>query len=229
MLPLAPRRSTACAMLLLAEGADPFLVDRRQLRTALHYAAAFGQVATLRALLSEGTLVDTAAGRVALRDAKVCDMSGICTCGYGPAGTDPRTDSSAHFLCGLVPSKQWSPSSGLHTGFSLNRVRCCRYVDTRSENGYTAVHLAALSGTLACVQALLDSGASMMVRTKTIAEATSLSGRLSAQCSGGVVQSVRPHMCTCIPASALRCSSFRHVHRFGSSGADGRPRARHDM
>jgi len=40
-----------------------------------------------------------------------------------------------------------------------------RYVDTRSENGYTAVHLAALSGTLACVQTLLESGASMMVRT----------------------------------------------------------------
>ena len=39
-----------------------------------------------------------------------------------------------------------------------------RYVDTRSENGYTAVHLAALSGTLACVQTLLESGASMMVR-----------------------------------------------------------------
>ena len=66
-------------MLLLAEGADPFLMDRRQLRTALHYAAAFGQAAVLRALLSEGTIVDTAAGRVALRNAKVCDMSGVCT------------------------------------------------------------------------------------------------------------------------------------------------------
>lgn len=66
--------------MLLAEGADPFLVDRRQLRTALHYAAAFGQATVLRVLLSEGTFVDTAAGRVALRNAKVCDMSGICTC-----------------------------------------------------------------------------------------------------------------------------------------------------
>jgi ankyrin repeat protein len=77
-------------MLLLAEGADPFLVDRRQLRTALHYAAAFGQATTLRALLSEGTLVHTAAGRVALRNAKVCDMSGICTCGHGSAETNIR-------------------------------------------------------------------------------------------------------------------------------------------
>lgn len=41
----------------------------------------------------------------------------------------------------------------------------CRYIDTRAENGMTALHMAALSGTLACVQMLLEAGASMMVRT----------------------------------------------------------------
>lgn len=40
----------------------------------------------------------------------------------------------------------------------------CRYIDTRAEGGLTALHLAALSGTLACVQLLLEAGASMMVR-----------------------------------------------------------------
>jgi ankyrin repeat protein len=40
-----------------------------------------------------------------------------------------------------------------------------RYIDTRAENGLTALHLAAHSGELECVRLLLDSGASMMVRT----------------------------------------------------------------
>ena len=39
----------------------------------------------------------------------------------------------------------------------------CAYMDTRAENGLTALHLAALSGTLPCVQLLLEAGASMMV------------------------------------------------------------------
>ena len=42
---------------------------------------------------------------------------------------------------------------------------CGRYVDTRAQDGYTALHLAVLFGALACVQALLDCGASVMVRT----------------------------------------------------------------
>ncbi|KAK9866030.1 hypothetical protein WJX84_004124 [Apatococcus fuscideae] len=41
----------------------------------------------------------------------------------------------------------------------------CRYIDSRAENGMTALHLAALMGHLECVQSLLDAGASMMVRT----------------------------------------------------------------
>ena len=36
----------------------------------------------------------------------------------------------------------------------------------RSEIGLTALHLAAMSGTLACVQALLEGGASLMVRCR---------------------------------------------------------------
>ncbi|KAK9808944.1 hypothetical protein WJX72_006738 [[Myrmecia] bisecta] len=41
----------------------------------------------------------------------------------------------------------------------------CRYIDSRAENGMTALHLAAMAGELDCVQALLSAGASMMVRT----------------------------------------------------------------
>ena len=113
------RRSTACASLLLAEGADPFLVDRRQLRTALHYAAAFGQASTLRTLLSEGTCIDTAVGRVALRDAKVCDMSGICTCVVLPADvltadaqlTSGSAGPAIRFMLASVSCYRSTPSS----------------------------------------------------------------------------------------------------------------------
>ena len=41
----------------------------------------------------------------------------------------------------------------------------CRYIDSRGENGLTALHLAAYSGSLECIRILLDAGASMMVRT----------------------------------------------------------------
>ena len=40
-----------------------------------------------------------------------------------------------------------------------------RYVDSRAENGLTALHMAAAAGCLGCVQQLLGAGASMMVRT----------------------------------------------------------------
>ena len=40
-----------------------------------------------------------------------------------------------------------------------------RYVDSRAENGLTALHMAAALGDLACVKILLGAGASMMVRT----------------------------------------------------------------
>ena len=64
--------------LLLRAGADPFLVDRAHMRTALHYAAAFGHAAILRVLLADAAMVDTQQGRVMLRVAKVRDMSGVC-------------------------------------------------------------------------------------------------------------------------------------------------------
>ena len=41
----------------------------------------------------------------------------------------------------------------------------CRYIDSRAENGLTALHIAAVRGDLRCVNLLLDAGASMMVRT----------------------------------------------------------------
>lgn len=65
---------------LLRNGADPFLVDKAQLRTALHYSAAFGHADALAMLLSDSTRVVTEDGRVALRLAKIRDMSGVCRC-----------------------------------------------------------------------------------------------------------------------------------------------------
>ncbi|KAK9834186.1 hypothetical protein WJX81_006554 [Elliptochloris bilobata] len=41
----------------------------------------------------------------------------------------------------------------------------CRYIDSRAENGLTAMHIAAAVGSLGCVRALLGAGASLMVRT----------------------------------------------------------------
>ena len=40
-----------------------------------------------------------------------------------------------------------------------------RYIDSRAENGLTALHIAAVRGDLKIVKILLDAGASMMVRT----------------------------------------------------------------
>lgn len=54
-----------------------------------------------------------------------------------------------------------------------------RYIDSRAENGLTALHLAASSGNLECVRLLLDGGASMMVRTvdlDVISEVTAPAG-----------------------------------------------------
>ena len=47
----------------------------------------------------------------------------------------------------------------------MRRACTCRYVDSRAENGLTALHMAAALGDLACVKILLGAGASMMVRT----------------------------------------------------------------
>jgi Ankyrin repeats (many copies) len=50
-------RHLECVKFLLGEDADPFLVDRAHLRTALHCAAAYGHAPVLRALLADELLV----------------------------------------------------------------------------------------------------------------------------------------------------------------------------
>ncbi len=42
---------------------------------------------------------------------------------------------------------------------------CCRYIDSRAENGLTALHLAIIAGSLPCIQALLAAGADLMLQT----------------------------------------------------------------
>ena len=44
-------------------------------------------------------------------------------------------------------------------------IPACRYVDSRAENGLTALHMAAALGDLACATILLGARASMIVRT----------------------------------------------------------------
>ena len=51
---------------------------------------------------------------------------------------------------------------------------CGRYIDSRGENGLTALHLAAAGGELECVRCLLGAGASMMVRTVDLEMASDL-------------------------------------------------------
>ena len=41
----------------------------------------------------------------------------------------------------------------------------CRYMDSRAENGLTALHLAIISGSFNCVQLLLAAGADVMLET----------------------------------------------------------------
>lgn len=47
----------------------------------------------------------------------------------------------------------------------MGTTSCCRYIDSRAENGLTALHIAAVRGDLKLVKLLLEAGASMMVRT----------------------------------------------------------------
>jgi hypothetical protein len=47
---------------------------------------------------------------------------------------------------------------------ALERARA-RYIDSRAENGLTALHIAAAAGSLGCARSLLAAGASLMVRT----------------------------------------------------------------
>lgn len=63
---------------MLDHGADVFQVDKSQRRSAIHYAAANGQAAVLRALLDENQLMHTEDGLQPLRHVRVHDMSGQC-------------------------------------------------------------------------------------------------------------------------------------------------------
>ena len=54
---LSLRRHLECVQYLLHEDADPFLVDRAHLRTALHCAAAYGHADVLAVLLEDSLVV----------------------------------------------------------------------------------------------------------------------------------------------------------------------------
>ncbi len=56
MLPLC--RHLECVRYLLLEDADPFLVDRAHLRTALHCAAAYGHADVMAVLLEDDLVVN---------------------------------------------------------------------------------------------------------------------------------------------------------------------------
>lgn len=66
------------ARYLIEQGADPFLQDRAQHRSAIHYAAAKGKAESLRRLLDDNLRIHTEQGFVALKDARVQDVSGNC-------------------------------------------------------------------------------------------------------------------------------------------------------
>ena len=66
------------ARYLIEQGADPFVQDRAQHRSAIHYAAAKGKADSLRRLLDDNLRIHTEEGFVALRDARIQDVSGNC-------------------------------------------------------------------------------------------------------------------------------------------------------
>ncbi len=59
--------------------------------------------------------------------------------------------TSAVTLTPKSPARPWSARA--------------RYIDSRAENGLTALHIAAAAGSLGCARSLLAAGASLMVRT----------------------------------------------------------------
>lgn len=71
-------RHVSCVNFLLNSGAEPFLVDKLQRRSAIHYAAAAGQSNVLKALLSDSQLMHTEDGMLALKNVRIHDMSGQC-------------------------------------------------------------------------------------------------------------------------------------------------------
>ncbi len=63
------------------------MVDKTQRRSAIHYAAAAGQIGVLRALLSDSQLMHTEEGVMPLKNVRVHDMSGQCR--YPPPPLTP--------------------------------------------------------------------------------------------------------------------------------------------
>jgi Ankyrin repeats (many copies) len=99
------RRHEACVQFLLQEGADPFVVDRMQRRSVIHYAASFGYVAVLRKLLSDDVMVPTEEGMVALKSVRVHDVSGNCRSGLPAAALHHH---SVWMMFGAVDARRHS-------------------------------------------------------------------------------------------------------------------------
>lgn len=114
------RGHTQVVEFLLAQGADPLLVDAFHCRTALHYAALGGHAQCIQALCSDNTTVEVDGVHRPLRDVVLPDL----------------------------------------------QVKSAKFVDMRSIGGLTPLHFAVVSGKLDAVQALLQSGASIMVKTE---------------------------------------------------------------
>lgn len=66
------------ARFLIEQGADPFIQDRIHHRSAIHYAAAKGKADALRRLLDDNLQIHTDEGFLALKAARVQDVSGNC-------------------------------------------------------------------------------------------------------------------------------------------------------
>lgn len=105
---------------LLAQGADPLLMDAFHCRTALHYAALGGHAQCIQLLCSDDTTIDVDGVHRPLRDVVLPDL----------------------------------------------QVKSAKFVDMRSIGGLTPLHFAVVSGKLDAVQGLLQSGASIMVKTE---------------------------------------------------------------
>ena len=66
------------ARFLIEQGADPFVQDKVQHRSAIHYAAAKGRVDSLRRLLDDQLRIHTEEGYISLKNARIQDVSGNC-------------------------------------------------------------------------------------------------------------------------------------------------------
>ena len=89
-------RHAFCAEYLIEQGADPFIQDRGQHRSAIHYAAAKGKAGALRKLLSDHLCIHTDEGFVPLKSARIQDVSGNCRYTYCSMTAPLRCAAFAH-------------------------------------------------------------------------------------------------------------------------------------